>query len=235
MPSTLLPSPIIDHRFLPRRLTTVTKTAGIVFFIAAALVLAIAISNFAGQFSAAGDIAGKGDLKTVTTTDLRWAMGVQFLIDMLVVGALVIVGWFLFGSETEQWAYVIATAVLLMGGLTIRLTPLVPMTAARVSPTVFFYGTQVELELTDDDTEFYTILPPSDRFRVGRLGQGAGEKQTEVLLDFRGDTELTQAYWKGPWPVTVIGSVSGTRTLIRPQERITFLVPRVRVFKVGAE
>ena len=212
-----------------------TKTAGILYFIAAALVLAIAITNFAGQFSAAGDIAGKDDFKTVTTTDLRWSMGVQFLVDMLVVAAIAIVGWFLFGSETEQYAYVIATGVLLLGGLVIRFTPLVPITAARLSPTVFFYSTQVKLELVNDDTALYTTLPKSDQFRVGRLGQGAGEKQTEVLLDFHGNAALAQAYWNGPWPVTVIGSVSGTRTLVRPLERIIFLTPRVRVFKVGGK
>lgn len=210
-----------------------TKASGVVFIILAAVVLGLAISNFAGQVDAAGHVAGKGEYKTLTTTDLRWSMGVQFLIDLLVVALLAIVGWFLYGSETEQYIYMVLTGLLLISGIIIRLSPLVPITAARLSPTIFFYGTQVKLELVNDDTSYYDTLPKSDTFRVARLGVGTGEKQTQVLLDFRGSTELANAYWQGPWPVTVVGSVSGTRTLVRPAERVTFLVPRVRVFKVG--
>jgi len=169
----------------------------------------------------------------LSTTDLRWSMGVQFLVDIIVVGAIAIVGWFLFGSEVEQYAYVIATGLLLIGGLTIRLTPLVPITTARLSPTVFFYGTQVKVTLTADDTRAYVTLPESDQFRVGRMAQGLPAKQATVLLDFRGDEELKQAYWYGKWPATIIGSVSGTRTLVPyTRARDCFLAPRVKVYKV---
>jgi hypothetical protein len=210
-----------------------TKTAGVLYFIVAAVVLAVIIGNFAGQFAAAGDVVSQFKEQDLSTTDLRWSMGVQFLVDLVVVAAIAIVGWFLFGSETEQYAYVIATGLLLIGALTIRLTPLVPITAARLSPTVFFYGTQVRVTFTADDTRAYVTLPQSDQFLVGRMGENLPEKQAHVLLDFHGSSELKQAYWYGQWPATIIGSVSGTRTLVnRTQARNCFLVPRVKVYKV---
>ncbi len=210
-----------------------TKTAGVLYIVIAAVVLALSIGNFAGQFAAAGDVVNQFKEQDLSTTDLRWSMGIQFLVDIVVVAALAIVGWFLFGSETEQYGYVIATGLLLIGGVTIRLTPLVPITAARLSPTVFFYGTQVRVTFTADDTRAYVTLPESDQYLVGRLGEGLPEKQAAVLLDFHGDNQLKQAYWFGAWPATVIGSVSGTRTLVnRMQARNIFLVPRVKVYKV---
>ena len=212
-----------------------TKTAGILYILLAAVVLAISIGNFAGQFGAAAEIAGSGFDDSLSTTDLRWSMGVQFLVDLLVVAVIAIVGWFLHGSETEQYAYVIATGVLLIGSLTIRLMPLVPISAARLSPTIFFYGAQVQMTFTDDDKSYYQTLPQGDRFRVGRLEGGLPEKQGEVLLDFRGDEALMEKYFSAPWPVKVRGSVSGTRTLVRAKERVIFLAPRVKVFKVGED
>jgi hypothetical protein len=214
-----------------------TKTAGVLFIVVAAIVLFTAIANFSGQCAAAATVADQFKSQDLTTTDLRWSMGVQFLVDIIVVAVIAIVGWFLFGSETEQLAYVAIIGLLVLGGATIRLTPLVPITMARISPTVFFMGTQVKVTLTNDDTTAYVTLPEGDpqTLRVGRI-EGPNEKQTEVLLDFRGDTTLFNAYWKGPWPVTIIGSMAGTRTLCnRTSVRDIFMVPRVKVFRVGAE
>jgi hypothetical protein len=213
-----------------------TKTAGVLFIALAVIVLAAAIGNFAGQSTAAATVADRLHTLELTTTDLRWPMGVQFLIDLVVVAPLAIIGWFLFGSETEQYAYVVITGLLLVGGAVIRFTPLVPLTAARLSPTVFFLGAQVQVTLTNDDTSAYLTLPENAQdFRVGRV-EGQTEKQTEVLLDFHGDSSLAQQYWNGPWPVTVLGSVGGTRTLLnQAQGKDIFLVPRVKVFKVGVK
>ena len=58
---------------------------------------------------------------------------------------------------------------------------------------------------------------------------GQSEKQTEVLLDFRGDQTLAQSYWNGPWPVTIIGSVSGTRTVtVVPPTACGYVPPQAR-------
>jgi hypothetical protein len=173
----------------------------------------------------------------LSTTDLRWSLGVEFLLDCLVTVVVGIIGWFLFGSETEQYAYVVLTGLLLIGGAVIRFTPLVPLTAARMSPNCFFLAAQVKVTLTNDDTTAYVTLPEdAQNYHIGRV-EGQTEKETEVLLDFHGDQTLYNAYWAGPWPVTILGSMAGTRTVINKAttRKGIFLVPRVKVWKVGAQ
>jgi hypothetical protein len=214
-----------------------TKTAGVLFIVLAAVVLGAGIVNFAGQCAAAGPVADQFKSVDLATTDLRWSMGVEFLLDFLVAAVTGIVGWFLFGSETEQYAYVILTGLLLIGGTVIRFSPLVPLSAARMSSNCFFLAAQVKLTLNNDDTTAYTTLPVDTQdYRIGRV-EGQSEKETEVLLDFHGDQTLEQAYWSGPWPVTIIGSMGGTRTIINnaTNRKGIFLVPRVKVWKIGAQ
>ncbi len=210
-----------------------TRTLGMGFFLLAGIVLLLAITNFTGQFSAAGEVAehdSEYGLST-TTTDLRLAMGIQFLVQILVTGLLAVVGWFLFSSETEQIGYLIAAGVLLTAMGVIRLTPVLPMSMARLSAGTAFYGTQVALEVSADDTAYYVTLPQNASYRIGRVAPDQPEGKAHVLLDFRGDQSLLGTYLKSASPVTVIGSVSGTRTLARDRE--VFMVPRVKVYRVG--
>lgn len=211
-----------------------TKTAGVLFFALAAIALALAISNYTGQFVSAAEIAQKYKDTGITTTDLRFAMGVSFVVEILVAAGLALVGWFLFGSETEQYAYLIATGVLLLASIVIRVAPVLPISAARVSPTLAFFGSQVRLSIIADDTVSYVTLPPSPQYRVGRV-KAPSEKQAAVLLDFRGNQSLMQTYLQSTAPATVVGSVSGTRTLWQPQSKAIFMVPRVKVYKVGGK
>lgn len=210
-----------------------TKILGMVFFLLAAIVLMLSITNFTGQFSAAVEVAEHGDQHGVstTTTDLRLAMAIQFGVQLLVTAVLAIVGWFLYSSETEQIGYLIASAVLLIAVVVIRVTPVLPMSAARLSAGTAFYGTQVTLRVSDDDTAYYVTLPQNESYRVARVAPDQPEGKAQVILDFHGDQGLLSTYMRSASPVTVIGSVAGTRTIARAKE--VFMVPRVKVYRVG--
>ncbi|HEY3398081.1 MAG TPA: hypothetical protein VGM19_10545 [Armatimonadota bacterium] len=210
-----------------------TKTAGMIFFIMAALVLGLAIANYTGQFTAAAGVAEQYRDTGLNTTDLRFAMGESFVIQLVIVGILGILGWFLFGSETEQVMYLVITGLIVVGSVVVRLTPLLPLNMARLSPVSAFYGAQVEFQMSADDTMFYLTLPRDTNYRVARLGKDLPEKDGHVLLDFHKDQALASAYARSKVPVTVVGTVTGTRTLVR--EREIFLVPRVKVYQVSSK
>jgi len=209
-----------------------TKIIGALFFLLAVAMFVIAITNFTPQFGAAVSVAEKSDLST-TTTDLRWASGVELVVQLFVVACIFLLGWFLYASETEQHGYVIVLGVLILGMALVRVTPMISWGTLRVSPGTLFYGCQARLSLVGDATQWYVTLPISDQYRVGTVDNAAPEGKGVILLDFHKDSELLTKYMQAPKPVEVLVSVSGTGTIARP--KVVKMIPKAKVWKVGAE
>jgi hypothetical protein len=214
-----------------------TKMTGILWMLFGAVVLMIAITNYSPQSTAAGGVADHQASTglTTNTTDLRMAMGAELLIQVLVAAVLGIVGWFLYGSETDQWGYVIATGVLIVIMGAIRMTPLVPFATARKSPGTLFYGTVLKIAVVQDQTSYYVTLPDTNatnNYRVAAVDTAAPEGQGVILLDFHGDTDLFKAYMSASAPATMLVTISGTATIVRGAH-INFLIPKAKVTKVG--
>lgn len=212
-----------------------TKIAGVLFILLAAALLIIAITNFTPQFAAASGIAAQQTQYglTTTTTDLRFAMGIQLVVQIFVVGFLALLGWFLYGSETEQYGYVIAVGVLALFMALIRLTPVMSWGAVKLSPGTLFYGTQAKLSITQDASRWYVTMPTSDQYRIGTVDDKAPEGKGVILLDFHKDQQLLNTYTQSPKPVDVIVSISGTGTIARSKE--VFMIPKAKVWKVGTQ
>jgi hypothetical protein len=212
-----------------------TKITGVLFILLAVALLVITISNFTVQFAAAGPVAEKqGDYGlTTTTTDLRLAMGIELLVQILVVGVLALIGWFLYASETEQYAYVIVVGVIFLVMVLVRVTPLLSWSTIRISPGTLFYGCQSRLALVSDATQWYATMPTSDQFRVGTVNASAPQGKGVILLDFHNDQELLTKYTQSPKPVEVVVSISGTGTIA--WKRDVFMIPKAKVWKVGAQ
>jgi hypothetical protein len=212
-----------------------TKITGILFFLLAAAMLVITITNFTPQFAAANGIAAKQSQYglTTTTTDLRWASGVELVVQLIVVSLIVMLGWFLYGSETEQNGYVIVVGVLILAAALIRMTPMISWNTLKVSPGTLFYGCQAKITLVGDASRFYVTLPVSDQYRIGTVDEKAPEGKGVILLDFHKDQELLTQYTQAPKPVEVLVSVSGTGTIAR--EKVVKMIPKAKVWKVGAQ
>ncbi|NLO73711.1 MAG: hypothetical protein GX100_06315 [candidate division WS1 bacterium] len=208
------------------------QTMGILFILAAAAILVIAISNFVPQFGAATTVAERQqDYKLMTTTtDLRFDMGVQFLVQILVTGVLVLLGWFLYAAETPQTGYAIVVGVLLLAMIIIRVTPLVPWAAVKLSPGTLFYAAQVRLPVSDDATRWYVTLPVDSNFRIGVIDAEASEGKGVALLDFGADATLRAQYDSAYRSTMILGSVTGTATIARQDQKThIFMIPRIKV------
>jgi len=210
-----------------------TKFLGILIFLTAAVVLIIAITNFTPQFSAAGTVADQQQQYglSTTTTDLRYAMGIEFIVQLIVTGLLAVLGWFLYGSETEQYGYMVVLGVLLLAMVIVRVTPVLPYSMAKLSPGTAFYGVRLKLPASSDATSYYVTLPQSKTFRVAVVDSAAEEGKGLVMLDFGPDQTLLNTYLQSRPPVAVLGSVAGTATIAR--ERLVFMIPKVKVLKIG--
>ena len=213
-----------------------TKSLGVVLFLLGALVLGLAINNFVAQFASADYVAAHAqDLGlTTSTTNLRFGMGGQLLVQILVAALLAVVGWFLYGSETEQYGYAIVFGVLLIASVVIRYSPVLPLALGRLSPGTAFFAAQVAITLPPgaDVTPAYVTLPPNQAsYRVVVADATRPEGKGAVLLDFHGDQNLMTSYARARWPVQVVGSLAGTRTIAR--ENSQWLIPRVKVYRVA--
>jgi hypothetical protein len=212
-----------------------TRTLGMLFFVLGGVVLLLGVLNLTAQWSDAGYITDnprqfKIDL---SSTDLRLAMGLQLIGEILVVGGLVAVGWFLYASELEQTTYLIASGVVLVGMIAVRVTPVLPLSVARYSINAALFGTRVRLELQQpeaDQTSQWLTMPLNDFQRVVVWDPHRPAGRNLAILDFQGDAALRDAYLGSQPPVVVIGSAQGTRTIA--QKSTSHMVPRIKVIRL---
>ncbi len=212
-----------------------TKVVGVLIILCALVYLGVTLVDFTPKYGAVPAINQNQDQLDITTstTNLRFHIALPLVLDIIIIGLLGIVSWHLITSETQQYAYAVALAVLIVASVVIRLTPIVPYTTARVSPGAFFFGSRVIVSVAADTTSGWVIIPPRENQRVAVTEVYTDTSligSKEIALDFSKSQSALQQYLKSQPPVSLLGSMNGTRVLAVGKDLYT--VPCVKVFQV---
>ena len=86
-----------------------TRLAGYLLLLFAAIHLVISLMDFAPEYAAAGNIGANAEKYGLQTseTNLRFKLGLEFTVDVLIVGVLAIAGWWLTTTEVIQIVWII--------------------------------------------------------------------------------------------------------------------------------
>ncbi len=211
------------------------RTIGFVVMAIALVYLIVSASDFVPKYSAVPELVDNQEelgLST-STTNLRFHIGLEIVVDIIVVGLLGVLGWWLTTTETQQYAYWTIVIVVVIGLFVLWNVPLVPFKAARISPQGAFYYAQVKVELAADTTEQgWVIIPTKQNQRVAVTETYQDERlvgKKEVVLEFTDNNTLNQ-YMGATAPVTVLGRMKGTRNLA--YGKFIYTVPGVQVLAV---
>ena len=201
----------------------------------AAIYLVVSLTDFLPKYGAVPELVV--DQKqlglTTSTTNLRFHMSMEMVVDVIVVGLLVVSGWWLTTTETQQYAYMIALGVVVIALVVLWNMPLVPFSIARVSPQGAFYYAQVQFEVTGDNTGAWVIIPERQGQRLGLTEMYDDPKligKKEVVLEFADNRTALEAYMRAQPPVRILGRMNGTRNLAI--EKYIYTVPAVKVLEV---
>ena len=211
------------------------RLLGFLIIVVAVVYLIVSVADFFPKYTAVPELVANQDrLGLVTsTTNLRFHIGQEMVVDVIIVGLLGVLGWWLTTTETQQYAYWAIFIVVVIGLIVLWNVPLVPFKVARLSPQGAFYYAQVEVELAGDTTgQGWVIIPTKQNQRVAvteiyQDERSVGKK--EVVLEFADNATLNQ-YLSAAWPVTVFGRMKGTRNLA--YGKFIYTVPGVQVLEV---
>ncbi len=171
---------------------------------------------------------------STSTTNLRFHMMWEMVVDVIVAVLLAIVGWWVTTTETEQYGYMMAVGLVLLAFVVIWNVPLIPFRVARVSPQGAFYNAKVRFEVNGDTTRRWVIIPRREGQRVGLIEKYQDPKligKKEVLLEFDDNSAALAAYNSSAPPIAIFGQMRGTRNLA--VKKYIYTVPAVRVLEVG--
>ena len=209
-----------------------TRIVGFAVIVCAVVYLAVTLVDFVPQYSATDEIVAQQDELglTTTTTNLRFHIGLHIVVDIIVLIAFGLLAWWLIGSETQQYGHAIGLAVLVVGSIIIRVTPIVPFGTARLSPAGAFFRCQVRVPVAADTSSAWVVIPlrKSQRVAVTEIYTDTsliGDK--ELVLDFGDNQSLLSQYLSSHPPVTLLGSMNGTRVLAVGKDLYTVLCIKV--------
>ena len=212
------------------------KTLGFLILALALLYLLVSVTDFLPKYTEVPKLV-KDQKKlglTTSTTNLRFHIAMEMVVDVIVVGLLAVLGWWLTTTETQQYAYWAIFVVVVIGLIVLWSTPLLPFKVARISPQGAFYYAQVEVELAADTTgQGWVIIPAKQRQRVAVTEIYQDERsigKKEVVLEFPDNSTLDQ-YARAGAPVTILGRMKGTRNLAFG--KFIYTVPGIQVLEVG--
>jgi len=213
----------------------VNKVIGYVVIAIAVIYLLVSASDFLPKYNSVPYLVEhQEELGLVTTTtNLRFHMMWEMIVDVLITAVLGIAGWWITTTETQQYGYLIAVGLVLLAFAIIWNTPLIPFHVARVSPQGAFYNALVQVELNGDSTSYWVIVPQRKGQRVALTEKYQDRKligKKEVVLEFGNDSALLNAYLQATRPVLILGKMSGTRLLA--VDRYIYTVPSMKVMEV---
>ena len=193
----------------------VTKLAGYLVILLAVGYLVVTLADFGPEYAAAGSIgedAEKYGLKT-GTTNLRFKIGLEFFLDVIIIGVIVIAGWWLLTTEVVQIIWIILVGVFILFSIVVRATPILPLNVVKLSPGAAFYGAQVQVPIYDDLTMHYprqyVVITRKQTVRTARSATPDGKASHMVVLDFP-RRRASDEYNGCTLPLTVTGNVRGT-------------------------
>ncbi len=207
----------------------VTKLSGWILLLMALAYAGISLMDFGPEYSAAGYIganAEKFGLKT-TDTNLRFQMGWEFVIDILIIGVMSVLGWWLTTQEVPQFAWIGVIGAFLIFSIVVRASPVLPLNIAKLSPGAAFYGAQVEVVVTNDVTNRFVPITRKDTIRVvTAAGRDGRTDMGTAALNLKSHSVAGQ-YQGCTLPLTIKGTVSGTTCLAYENKLET--VPQITV------
>ena len=217
-----------------------TRFSGMLFLICAVLAIVLSIMDTVPDFKSARTELGDEPIGS----SVRFKIGSEIVFDVFVVAGLALFGWFLWSSEIQQiWAVVI-TFLLLTGSIVIRVTPVLPMSVARHSPGMAFWGALViddyyPAPLKTMNQARKVAAYPSNQYYLmavteSKLSGSEAHPDESVALDFNKAQSSYAQFWAAGWQgVQITGTVSGTRTILDSDfERVVYSVPHLMVQKV---
>ena len=211
------------------------KVLGWLILVVAAIYLAVSLTDFLPKYTAVPELVKNQKQLglSTTTTNMRFHIAQEMIVDAIVVALLVVLGWWLTTLETQQYAYLIIFVVVVIALGVLWSVPLLPFRIARLSPQGAFYYAQVKFEVTVDTTAQWVTVPRRKGQRVALTEnyqdpQLVGKK--EVVLEFADDATLS-TYGQSRPPVTILGRMKGTRNL--GVGKYLYTVPGVQVLEVN--
>jgi len=211
------------------------RTLGFLIMAVAVVYLIVSATDFIPKYTAVPQLVHdqkKLGLST-STTNLRFHIGQEMVVDVIVVALIGVLGWWLTTTETQQYAYWTILIVVVIGLIVLWSVPLLPFKVARISPQGAFYYAQVKVQLAADTTEQgWVIIPTKQNQRVAITETYQDERSVgkkELVLEFTNNNTLNQ-YVGATAPVTILGRMKGTRNLA--YDRFMYTVPGVQVIEV---
>lgn len=211
------------------------RTLGFLIMAVALVYLLVSVTDFLPKYTAVPELVDNQEKLglSTSTTNLRFHISLEMVVDVIVVALIGILGWWLTTTETQQYAYWTIFIVVLIGLIVLWSTPLLPFKVARISPQGAFYYAQVNVELAADTTEQgWVIIPTKQNQRVAVTETYQDERsigKKELVLEFTDNNTLNQ-YVGAAGPVTILGRMKGTRNLA--YGKFIYTVPGVQVLKV---
>ncbi len=211
------------------------RTLGFLIMAVALVYLLVSVADFVPKYTAVPELVDNQEKLglSTSTTNLRFHISLEMVVDVIVVALIGILGWWLTTTETQQYAYWTIFIVVLIGLIVLWSTPLLPFKVARISPQGAFYYAQVNVELAADTTEQgWVIIPTKQNQRVAVTETYQDERsigKKELVLEFTDNAVLNQ-YVGATAPVTVLGRMKGTRNVA--YGKFIYTVPGVQVLKV---
>jgi len=210
------------------------------FLICAVLAIVLSIMDTAPEFNSARAELGDEPIGS----SVRFKIGSEIVFDVFVVAGLALFGWFLWSSEIQQTWAVVITFVLLAGSIVIRVTPVLPMSVARHSPGMAFWGALViddyypsPLKVTNQARKI-TTYPANEYYLLGvtepKLSGSEAHPGESVAMDFNKAQASYAQFWAAGWQgAQITGTLAGTRTILDYDfKRVVYSVPHLMVRKV---
>jgi len=218
-----------------------TKFSGMLLIAAAVILIILSIVDTAPEANDAAAKLRMGSSRTSSpqpiATSVKYKIGSEVVFDVMALVVLGLFGWFLYTTEVQQTWAVVTMAVLLVGSIAIRSTPLLDMGIGRYSPGFAFWGAQV----TDD---FYPptvarqvrTFPMNQYYRFAYTARESGTSShpgESVVLNFGDAPTLVAQYDSRPGGSRLTGKLAGTRTVLDyDNDKVVYSVPHLMVTKV---
>ncbi len=217
-----------------------TKFCGIIFFACAVAVVIMAMIDTAPEATNAAKVLRRGGPDSdpaPIATSVKYKIGGEVVFDLMVLGALGLFGYFLYTSEIQQTWAVVVTALLVIGSVVIRTTPLLPMDVGSKSAGCAFWGAYVIDDFYPANRNVQTF-PMTQNYRFAmleRMTSTAANPAQSVVLDFGNAPGLLRQYVGMPGGAQVIGKLAGTRTILdKDNKQIVYSVPHLMVEEIAA-
>ncbi len=218
---------------------SMTKLCGIIFFACAITVIVLSITDTAPEATDAAKNLRRGGPTSdpaPIATSVKYKIGGEPVFDLMVLGALVLFGYFLYTSEIQQTWAVVVTALLVVGSIVIRTTPLLPMDVGNKSAGCAFWGAYVIDDFYHPPQRRVRTFPMNRNYRFSMLERTTSTTANpaqSVVLDFGNAPELGARFDSMPGGAQLIGKLAGTRTILdEDNKRVVYSVPHLMVEKI---